>query len=159
MAAKRPALPSASALLLESCWSESPPQEALCKRQNGDLMHCILLPGAPLEGLHPCPPCPQCKQGTHLNCHPTGQTDPYHLLGVLQLLCLAKAVLVAVLGKEIIWPGRHGDVGLVYMYGAVCTSLVALLAQLLSGTAMVTGEQGSSPKAQLPCQQLPSSRK
>ncbi|CAL8468414.1 g7954 [Coccomyxa elongata] len=72
-----------------------------------------------------------------------------------QLLCLAKAVLVAVLGKEIIWPGRHGDVGLIYMYGAICTSLVALLAQLLSATALVTaweegrGEEGEEAQSLL----------
>lgn len=74
---------------------------------------------------------------------------PYHLPGALQLLCLAKAVLVAVLGKEILWPGRHGDVGLIYMYGAICISLIALLAQLLSATALVTGEHCFSARAQL----------
>lgn len=58
----------------------------------------------------------------------------------MQLLCLAKAVLVALLGKEIIWPGRHGDVGLVFMFSAICTSLIGLFAQLLSATALVTGE-------------------
>ncbi len=46
---------------------------------------------------------------------------------------------MALLGKEILWPGRHGEAGLIFMYGAICASLVGLFAQLLSATALVTG--------------------
>ena len=68
----------------------------------------------------------------------------------LQLLCLAKAVLVALLGEEIVWPGRHGDVGLVFMYGAICASLIGLLTQLLSATALVTGMPSILPGYKVP---------
>jgi hypothetical protein len=58
-----------------------------------------------------------------------------------QVLLLAKAVVVAVAGREWLWPAREhpGAVGLVYLYSAVCASLAALFALRRAADALLVG--------------------
>jgi hypothetical protein len=58
-----------------------------------------------------------------------------------QVLLLAKAVAVAVAGREWLWPAREhpGAVGLVYLYSAVCASLAALFALRRAANALLVG--------------------
>ena len=57
------------------------------------------------------------------------------------MLLLAKAVVVAVAGREWLWPAREhpGAVGLVYLYSAVCASLAALFALRRAADALLVG--------------------
>lgn len=57
----------------------------------------------------------------------------------MQIGLLVKAVMVAILGEEVVWPGSLGEVGLVYMFGSICGSLLGLFIEMLSATALVTG--------------------
>ena len=59
---------------------------------------------------------------------------------VLQLALLAKAVLVALLGEDALWPEGHGKVGLLFMFAAICASLLLLAAEMLSAHALISGE-------------------
>jgi hypothetical protein len=69
---------------------------------------------------------------------------------------LVKAVFVAVMGKDALWPGRHGDVGLLWMFASICASLMGLLVELLSATALVTGGDSTlQPDKGFPAQHVP----
>ncbi len=57
----------------------------------------------------------------------------------LQLALLAKAVVVALLGSDALWPGRHGRVGLLYLFASVCASLLLLSVEQLSACALISG--------------------
>ena len=59
----------------------------------------------------------------------------------MQLALLAKAVLVALLGADLLFPGRHGQSGLLFMFAAIVTSLLCLFAELYTGCALISGMQ------------------
>ena len=58
----------------------------------------------------------------------------------LQLALLAKAVLIAVLGEDALWPDGRGKVGLLYLFAAICASLLLLGAEMLSAHALISGQ-------------------
>ena len=57
----------------------------------------------------------------------------------VQMALLAKAVLVAVFGSDMLSPGRHGESGLIYLFAAILTSLVCVFVEMLSACALVSG--------------------
>ncbi len=57
----------------------------------------------------------------------------------LQLALLAKAVLVALLGADLMFPGRHGKCGLLFMFAAIVTSLVCVFVEMFSACALISG--------------------
>lgn len=59
----------------------------------------------------------------------------------LQLALLAKAVLVALLGADLLVPGRHGQSGLLFMFAAIVTSLLCVFAEMYTGCALISGMQ------------------
>lgn len=64
----------------------------------------------------------------------------------LQLALLAKAVLIALLGEDALWPDGRGKVGLIYLFAAICASLLLLAAEMLSANALISGlDCASSP--------------
>ena len=64
---------------------------------------------------------------------------------VVQLALLAKAVLVALFGADLLLPGRHGKSGLLFMFAAVVTSLICLFVEMLSACALISGDRNPSP--------------
>ena len=58
----------------------------------------------------------------------------------MQLTLLAKAVLVALFGADLLFPGRHGKSGLLFMFAAVVTSLICLFVEMLSACALISGD-------------------
>lgn len=63
----------------------------------------------------------------------------------MQLALLAKAVLVAIFGADLLSPGRHGKSGLLFMFAAVVTSLICLFVEMLSACALILGDRTPSP--------------
>ena len=65
----------------------------------------------------------------------------------VQVLLLAKAVVVAIAGHEWLWPEpkHRGAAGLVYLYAAISSSLIALSVLRRSATALIEGERLQSP--------------
>ncbi|CAL5221232.1 g3384 [Coccomyxa viridis] len=60
-----------------------------------------------------------------------------------QLALLTKAVLVALLGADLLFPGRHGQSGLLYMFAAIVTSLLCTFAEMFAACALISGwEEG-----------------
>ena len=57
----------------------------------------------------------------------------------MQLALLAKAVVVALLGSDGLWPGRHGRVGLLCLFASICISLLLLSVEQTSACALITG--------------------
>jgi hypothetical protein len=55
-------------------------------------------------------------------------------------MLLAKAVLVALFGADLLFPGRHGKSGLLFMFAAVVTSLICLFVEMLSACALISGD-------------------
>ena len=62
----------------------------------------------------------------------------------LQLALLAKAVLVALLGADLLLPGRHGQSGLLFMFAAILTSLLCTFAEMFAACALISGMQAIS---------------
>lgn len=58
----------------------------------------------------------------------------------MQLLLLAKAVVVALLGQEVVFPGQEtGQSGLLAMYLAICYSIVGTAVQYYTAETLITG--------------------
>ena len=55
-------------------------------------------------------------------------------------MLLAKAVLVALFGADLLFPGRHGKSGLLFIFAAVVTSLICLFVEMLSACALISGD-------------------
>ena len=68
-----------------------------------------------------------------------------------QLALLAKAVVVALLGSDQLWPGSCGRVGLLYLFASICTSLLLLLAEMLAACALISGHPAASLLSTLAC--------
>lgn len=62
----------------------------------------------------------------------------------LQLALLAKAVLIALLGEDGLWQHGNGKVGLLYLFAAICASLLLLAAEMLSAHALISGQDCAS---------------
>lgn len=58
----------------------------------------------------------------------------------VQLLLLGKAVIVALMGEELVFPGqRTGQSGLLAMYLAICYSIVGIAVQYYTAETLITG--------------------
>lgn len=58
----------------------------------------------------------------------------------MQLLLLGKAVVVALMGKDVIFPGQDtGQSGLLAMYLAICYSIVGIAVQYYTAEIVITG--------------------
>ena len=58
----------------------------------------------------------------------------------MQLLLLGKAVVVALMGEELVFPGqRTGQSGLLAMYLAICYSIVGIAVQYYTAETLITG--------------------
>ena len=59
----------------------------------------------------------------------------------LQLLLLGKAVVVALLAEEVVFPGQQpGQCGLLAMYLAICYSIVGIAVQYYTAETLIAGE-------------------
>ena len=63
------------------------------------------------------------------------------------MLLLAKAVVVAIAGHEWLWPEpkHRGAAGLIYLYAAISSSLIALFVLRRSAIALIDGERLETP--------------
>ena len=58
----------------------------------------------------------------------------------MQLLLLGKAVVVALMGEEVVFPGqRTGQSGLLAMYLAICYSIVGIAVQYYTADTLISG--------------------
>ena len=46
---------------------------------------------------------------------------------------------MALFGADLLFPGRHGQSGLLFMFAAIVTSLVCVFAEMISACALVSG--------------------
>lgn len=59
----------------------------------------------------------------------------------MQIALLAKAVLVALLGSDLLHPGSHGETGLIFMFAAIVTSLICVIVEMLCACTLISGRR------------------